>query len=534
MHQQQEESLLETFNKFLAGLNRRRWWLILPACLIALSAAVVSLVIPDKYESEATILVEPQEVPERYVTANTTTDVREALLGMTDTILSRTQLLHIIDEFHLYSDHKGLTPEQLVDLMRKNITIAPLRNSQDPKDLNAFTISFTGLSPNMAQSIATKLTDLFITESDKSREKQSADTTGFLSDTLTVAAADLKQQEERVREFKMSALGELPEQQQGNLEILAGLHSELQNTMSNLGRAREQQTYLESLLSQYETLATASGGASGPAGSNAQDAIRAELGRLQGERADLLSRYTPEYPDVVKVDHQIKETEAMLEAARAEAAADAAAAASAAATGKKPATPQGNATIAQVKSQLEANRIEIQNQLADQKRVEASIAQYEQRLNLTPVREQQLSDLLRGYDQSKREYDDVLSKKTQSELATNLERRQQGERFNIIDPPSLPIKPVSPDHIKISLGGLVGGLFVGLALAMFVESKDHSLFSEKDLRAAFSFPLMLGLPVILREEEIKKTKRRKSLEWVAATALILLVGVAEFYVYWRS
>src|SRR5581483_8710397 len=105
-------------------------------------------------------------------------------------------------------------------------------------------------------------------------------------------------------------------------------------------------------------------------------------------------------------------------------------------TGTHSARPEGNATIAQVKSQLEANRIEVENATADQHRIETSIADYQRRLNLTPVREQQLSDILRGYDQSKRHYDDLLSKKTQSELATNLERRQQGERFNIIDPPS--------------------------------------------------------------------------------------------------
>ncbi len=533
---QQDDNLLETLGKFFKVMARRRWWLLLPACVIAVAAAGISLVLPDRYESQATILVERQQVPERYVTANTTTDVQEALLGMTDSILSRTQLLHIIDEFHLYPSQRSLSPEQLVELMRKNITIAPLRNATDPKDLNAFTISFTGNSSRSAHDVATKLTNLFIEETGKSREKQSVETTDFLSDTLEVAAQDLKQQEARVRDFKMQALGELPEQQQGNLAILAGLHTELQNTMANLGRAHEQQTYLQSLLSQYETLAAAGvinpGGASGP---NPQDAIRAELGRLQAQRTDLLSRYTDKYPDVVKIDEQIKETQALL-AAQKETSATPDETATAATTGKAHGVPpaQTNATIAQVKSQLEANRIEVDNATADQRRIEASIADYQRRLNLTPVREEQLADILRGYDQSKLHYDDLLNKKDQSELATNLERRQQGERFNIIDPPSFPVNPISPDHVKISLGGMLAGLIIGTALAMFVESKDHSFLNEQDLRAAFTYPLMLGLPVMLSPSEVHNQSKRKALEWILGSALCLLVFVTEFYVFSRG
>ena len=529
---EQEESLGETFGKLLKIAIRRRWWLLAPASIIALGACVVSRLLPDRFESQATILVERQQVPERYVTANTTTDVQEVLMGMTDAILSRTQLLHIIEEFHLYPAERGqLAPEQLVGLMRKNINIAPLVNLTDPKDLNAFTISFTSGDPHTSQQVATKLTDLFIAESDKSREKQSTETTNFLSDTLDVAAAELKQQETRVRDFKMQALGELPEQQQGNLAILEGLHQQLQNTMANLGRAREQQTYLQSLLSQYQTLADSGAANSLTPGVNPQDTIKAELAALRAQRTDLLSKYTEKYPDVVKVDDQIKATEAMLAAAKA---APSPGDDSAPGAGHPEHPTPGNATMAQVKSQLDANHIEIQNATADEKRIEQSIGDYQRRLNLTPVREEQLSDISRGYDESKKHYDDLLNKKTQSELATNLERRQQGERFNIIDPPSLPMKPISPNHLKISLGGLLLGIAVGAALALLVESRDHSFFNEPDLRSAFAFPLMLGLPVILSDSELRDRSRSAVFQWVLGTVLCLLVCVSEFYIYNRG
>jgi len=530
---QQNENPEISLDKLLKMGIRRRWWVLLPAAVIAVGVCVASLLLPNRYESEATILVERQQVPERYVAANTIIDVREVLLDMTDAILSRTQLLQIIDKFGLYpKEKKRLVPEELVELMRSNIKIEPLQRTADTKDLNAFKISFTGADRRLAQDVTYELTTLFINENNKSREEQSARTTDFLAEQLDVAEGELKQREARVRDFKMSNLGELPEQQQGNLAILAGLHTQLQNTMAALARAREQQVYLQSLISQYQDLAPASVAAPGTPAATPTDQIRADLARLRDEKADLLSRYTPKYPDVVKIDEQIKEMEALLAAATE---APGPTKSGTAQESPKPArSTEKDSTLAQLKSQLEANRIEIQNATAEQKQTEARIAEYQRRLNLTPVREQQLADLLRGYELAKKNYDDLLNKKTQSELATSLERRQQGQRFRIIDQPSLPAKPSSPQRVKISLAGLGAGIAVGLALAFLIETTNHSLRDEQDLRRNFAFPLMLGVPVLLSKVEERRRLRIKVLEWFAGVALCLLVCATEFYVYRRG
>jgi polysaccharide biosynthesis transport protein len=530
---EQGENLDVTLDRFLRVAVRRRWWVLIPGTLIALGTCLTSQVLPNHFESEATILVEPQQVPERYVTANTTIDLSEVLLVMTDAVLSRTQLLRIIDEFGLYpKERKHMVPERLADLMRSNIKIEPLEKASDSKNLNAFKISFTGDGAQTAQKVTNRLTTLFINENNESREEQSAGTTNFLADQLEVAAADLKQQESRVRDFKMSFLGELPEQQQGNLAILAGLQEQLQNTMAALGRAREQQVYLQSLLSQYQDLAAAGVAVPGAPVASPTETIKAELARLQGEKADLLARYTPKYPDVVKIDEQIKETEALLAAATEahEATKDG--------TDQKSSKPARStakdSNVAQVESQLEANRLEIQNDLSEQKQIESHIAEYQRRLNLTPVREQQLAELLRDYNQSKQHYDDLLAKKTQSELATSLERRQQGQRFRIVDAPSLPMKPSSPDRVKISLAGLAAGIAVGLGLAFFAEIRDHSLRDEQELRRIFAFPLLIGVPLLLSKSEEQRRARAVVLEWLGGVILCLLIGVTEFYVYWRG
>lgn len=530
---QQDENLDITLERAIEVVTRRRWWVIVPATVIALAAALFTFLLPKHYESEATILVEGQQVPERYVTSNTTSDLGEVLLLMTDAILSRTQLLQIIDEFGLYSKQRSrLSPEQVVELMRSNITIQPTEKGPEPKGLNAFKISFIGDEPRAVQAVTGRLTELFIKENNESRQEQLTGTTKFLADKLAEAEADLKKQDIQVRDFKMKNLGELPEQQSGNLAILSGLHSQLQNSMTALERAREQQAYLQSLLSQYQDIAASGVPVAGSPLANPLDTIRAQLAKLQNERAELLARYTEKYPDVVKLDRQIKETQGLLAAANKNPGPRAESATQEASNQAKPV--EKDSALAQLRSQLKANAIEIENDLADQKEIQSRIEECQRRLNLTPVREQQLADLQRGYDLSRKNYDDLLAKKNQSELATSLIERQQGARFRIIDQPSLPTKPSSPAQIRVSLGGLAVGLGIGLALAVFVESRDRSLRNEQELRRAFAFPLMLGVPLLLSKSEEDRRTRLAMLEWTFGILMCGLLGVTELFVYWRS
>ena len=524
-------------HKVLHMAVKRRWWLLVPMVVGGLIGCAASTVIPNTFSSEATILVAHQRVSERYVTPNDTSDLRETLLLVTDSILSRTQLLQIIKDFDLYPRKRNrLAPEDLVELMRSDITIAPLeQKTPDEKVVSSFKISFSALDPHVAQEVTNRLTTLFIQGDLQSRVTRSEETTEFLDEKLQAAAENLKQQETRVRDFKLQYLGQLPEQQQANVNILSGLHAQLLSAESVLSHAREQQVYLGLLMSQYRSLkaagVTVPGGAPNP---TPTDAARAELTRLESERQDLLARGdTDQYPDVAKLNEQIKEAEVQLAASSKAAAAprkdDAARA--------MPTSSDANATdaaFAQYRSQMEANRTEIENAKAEEKSLQTQIADYTTRLNMTPVREQQLADLLRNYDLSKKNYDDLLSKKTQSELATDLDRRQEGQQFRLIDPASLPVKPSSSMHLQLALGGLAAGLGLGVGIVFLLETIDHSLLDEKDLTRHFSFPLMIGLPALPTVAETRRRSRLHILEWLAAMTLCLVVCATEFYVYHRG
>jgi succinoglycan biosynthesis transport protein ExoP len=526
---QETQEMSTTVRRYLDMARRRRWWVLASTCAVSAAVALGSLLLPNRFTSEATVLVVQQQVPERYVIPNTTYSVRQALESLTEAVLSRSRLLSMVSQFDLYPRERNrLGPEGLVQLMRNDIQIDPIQKDATQKDVNAFQISFTADNAVVAQQVTEQLTTSFINENLKLQEQQDAGTTDFLKDQLAAAEQDLKDHEERLKTFRTQNLGELPEQQSGNLQILSGLHSQLQSTMTEMNRAQEQHVYLSSLLDQYQELANAGRPLPGSAGSEDPiPAAQAELERLESQRASLLAQFTPQYPDVVETNRKIEVQKRLLATLRAAKAhpepGQQAETSSSAASGV-------SGSEAQLRSQLEANRLQIDDLSKSQKRLESQIAQYEQRINLTPVREQQLTDILRGYDMAKKHYDDLSANVSQSEMATSLAKRQQGQQFTLVDAASLPGRPSSPDRRKIILAGAAAGLGLGIALAFLVESWDHSFYDERELVQQFKVPIFVALPFLLTPADQSRRSRRKVLEWLGATAMVLLALAVELYV----
>ena len=340
------------------------------------------MLLPNQYVSEGTLLVVQQQVPERYVTPTTSSGLADALQAMKEEVLSRTRLFEIIDEFHLYQkERRRLAPEQVIGLMRRNIDIQPLNTQTEQRDFNAFKISFTADNPHLAQEVTSKLTSLFIEENLKTREDQATNTTNFLSEQLSDVEKRLTDQEARLRDYKMKHLGELPEQEQGNLAVLSGLQTQLQSTEAALGRAQQQHVYLQSLLNNYRNLVKQGGAPEGIFGKVAGtplDTAQNELTRLQSVRDDLLARYTPQHPEVRKAEADAARQQQLVDRLKS-------------AKAPEPDTDKlssaghadaddDDASVMQVKSQLEANRLEIQSLSKDEQRIKAAAAQYENRL----------------------------------------------------------------------------------------------------------------------------------------------------------
>ncbi len=511
----QETTELIELSEIKGIVRRHRWHFLVPFFLGWLLVWGISWVLPSTYRSGTLILVEQPAVPEKLVASNIDNDIQQQLDSITQQILSRTRLLHIIDRLNLYAgDRKSMSDDVLVERMQKDVEIELVRG--DDRKLSAFNIYYSSRDPKTAQRATNELANLFISENLAQRQVRSESTTKFLEDQLEQARQKLAEQEARVREFKDKHIGELPSQTQSNMQILGGLQTQLQAQEDALNRAKQQNTYLESLISQYRAL-DRSGAKSSDVGPGGLTAIDTELDRLKGQLADLRSRYTDKHPDVRKTKEQIAQTEKMRERVVAAMNSPAGSEGSSASTAAEAKSPM----LLDLESQLKANRIEITNHQAEIRDLQAQTGQYQSRLNAAPVMEQQFADISRDYEQSKANYDSLLSKRNQSEMANDLIKTQQGEHFRMLDPPNLPLKPYKPNRLQLCGIGLIVGLVFGGAAAFGREKLSGMVYTEREIKKLLPFEVMSEIPLIETPEE-QASHRRSS--WVAGAAAAVIMG----------
>ena len=521
-----------TLGDYWAVVVRRRWWILGTAFLIWLVAFAIGFRLPAVYRSEALILIEKQSVPQNYVMPNVTIDLQERLHSISQKILSRTRLLMIIEQSNLYGgSQKRLGLDELVDQMRGDIRIELVRGGNQA--VTAFRIAYSARDPRLAQQVTGELVSLFIGENQRRREEQSQRTTDFLESQLATARQRLEKQEAQLRDFKMRYLGELPEQEQANLQILNSLELQLQANDQRMNQARQETLYLESVLAQSRS--------SGGGLLEGEDrtafspvALDAELDRLSTLLRDLRSRYTEQHPDVQRTLDQIQKLEASRQKLKAEMAQRAQEEQEEDDASKAPSSSQElqvRSPMLQSQSQLRAIEFEIENRRRMEEELRKDIKKYRARVNLIPVREQQLKNVTRDYERSKEHYESLLRKRMQSELATNLERRQQGEQFRILDPPSLPTKPYKPQRERISTFGLFLGLCVGGGLGLLIESKDKSLRSDWEVAAVTGVPVLARIPVIYTVRERRRRWVKGVLQWLVGTAMFLSVCASWVFLH---
>jgi polysaccharide chain length determinant protein (PEP-CTERM system associated) len=470
-------------------------------------------------------------MPKNYVVPNVNDDLQGRLQSISQQILSRTRLLLIIDTLHLYNgpDQQGLSPDDKVELMKRDISI-DLVHGRDG-GIQAFTIAYLAPDPHTAQQVTGKLTSLFIDENLKVRQQQSEDTTQFIESQLETARNSLSLQEAKIRDFQSAHEGELPTQQATNLQILGGLQAQYQSEQQALNTAKQQRVYYQTLIDQYHTLqSTTANSADGTPSS--LSAIDRQLEKMRAQLSELSSHYTDSYPDVQRLKNEIAKTEKARTNLVAELKKNASDPETAAASHEAVDTIQSGPTM-QLQGQLHANQIEIANREQAIAALNGKIGEYQRRLTDEPASEQQLADLTRGYDQSKANYDDLLKKENESRMATSMEQLQQGERFTILDPPSLPLKPASPNRLKLCAMGLAAGAFLGLLVVGLLEFLDDRMHSDKEIKKLLPTMVISEVPEMLTTADESRGRRRLVFGWTMAVLVFvcILAGSAFTYLY---
>ena len=483
-----------TLEDYLTILRRRRWWILIPALLGPALGLLLAIVLPKQYTSKTLVLVEEPKVPEAYVKPVVSVDVSTRLATMQEQILSRTRLVPLIERFGLFKKSMGRVPlEELITRMRKDITVQPVQPlpTSDTKGIQGFTISFTADQPKLAQDVCREITSMFITENLRHREQTAMGTTEFLERQLADAKRVLDAKDAKLAEFKRRYIGQLPDQEQTNLQVLLNLRAQLEATTEALNRATQDKAYSESMLQQQLAAWKAS------QGGNSAEPLEQELAKQQSQLLILEAHYTSEYPDLIKLKNDIAELHKKIAERNAIEKVESSNSTQSA-PGVEPASLQ------QFRAMIQQAEQTIKLRTKEQENFQEQIRMYQARIQLSPTVEEQYKNLTRDYQTALDFYNELLKKRDQSQMATDLERQEQGEQFLVMDPANLPEKPSFPNLPLFGAGGLAGGLTIGLGLVLLLEIRDQSMWTESDVELCLGLPTLALIPSIEPNEKGKE------------------------------
>lgn len=448
---------LAEIQEYLEVPLRRPLFVIVPMVLAVAGAIAAGFLLPERYRSSTLILVESEKVPEAFVGKTGSETMSRRLQTIQQEVLSRTRLERVLSELDPYRGPATSQPVSVqVERMRASIRI-------QTKGDDAFTIQYEHTDPKMAQRVADRLAAIFIGESERDRERQAVEGVEFIDSQLLQARESLEQKEEALRRFKEGRIGSLPEQLQTNLATLQRLQMERQTVEESLRAAQARVDLLRQSLQQESRTATV--GADDPA---------AQLPQLRSQLAMLRTRYTDEHPDVLALRRRIEDLEKT----------------------QRTAAPVFDPDGTSPRAQLARAEPEVESLKTRRSRIEGDMARLQAQVDSAPHTEQQLATLTRDYTQIRENYEALLKKQMEAQMAEHLERRWRGARFRVLDPAHLPDEPFYPDRVLLGLLGLFGGLGLGLMAAFAGEYLDHSVKNTEDLETLLPQPILASLPFI--------------------------------------
>lgn len=527
----------------------RKWMILAIFFVITVITVLVVQTLPNVYTAQTLILVDPQKVPETYVKSTVTGSIRDRLGTLSQQILSATRLQKIIDNLHLYQDEKKkLSREEIITMMRKDIKTTVVSDFGASQDLQAFRISYNGSEPRLVAQVTNELASLFIDENLRAREQQSSGTTEFLQNQLQETRKRLEEQEAKLKDYRLKHIGEMPEQENADLQILGSLHGQLQREGEDLNRAQQTKLTLQSMMTQSlpvvdldsnDDVGVAPTGKS-PAGNNANVPVpkRSSLEEDRAKLAEMQKHYSDKWPDVVALKKRIQEEETReakdalagtgVESQKVNipvpAPPPSLAVPKPATTAAAPPPRHFNPVI---QGQLEALDVEIGKHRQEVERLSKMIAGYQARVEQIPVRQQEVMDLSRDYDMTRQHYGQLETQALSAETATQLEYRQKGEKFVVLDPAVAPEKPSKPDRPLLNLAGAMLGLILGVAVALLPEFIGMTIIGPQDIESTSNLTILETIPVIMTHSD-RIARKRRVLIGMASAALSTVAAVILF------
>jgi polysaccharide chain length determinant protein (PEP-CTERM system associated) len=505
------------------SLTLRCWWLIvLPWVTVAAIVIVVTQQLPDKYRSESVIQVVPQRISQSLVRSTVTAGLDERLPIIQQQILSRTKLERIVQDLRLYREefNRGELMEDVIALMLNDIDILPIKG-------DAFRVSYESRDPRLAKVVTEQLASLFIDESYRDRAAMAEGANQFLETQLDEARRGLLDHEQKLAEYSREHRGELPNQLGTNLQALNTYSAQIQSLRDAILQDNEARQAAERMIAELEAEALVAQQlppTNDPASPAAQTAT-AQLVIARQQYAQAQTIMKPDHPEMQRMTRRLRDLEVKAEA-------------------EALAMPLSGGVVANPQEALRQRKIADQKYKIEQigkqialredkiRLLERTTAEIDRRVAATPTRESEMIALTRDYETLRTVYTDLKRKSEDAKVASNLEKRQIGEQFKLIDAARMPEKPFSPNRLQFYLGGVFGGLTIGIGLVGLREYRDNSLRTDRDVVATLALPVLATIPAIVTREDRQYIRRKRLLVTAAGAAVASIAGVA--LVAWRT
>jgi succinoglycan biosynthesis transport protein ExoP len=547
---QLEETSLQTrrqldVDDYAGILRRNRAWILGPLFTALVASVVIAFLWPDTYVSVATIRVAPPQVPESFVPANTSQDIQGRVNALVQLILDRATLTNIINTHGLYKKKLARMPmDDVIEEMKlSDVQVVPVRQSlnagqRETQQYPAFEIRFAYSERFTAQKVTTDLVARFLEENVREVSQQAVSTTQFLQDRWEEAKKKLNELEQKLSVFRAQNMGRLPEEQQNNYQQLTAMQTQKLNLNMSMNRVNQERLLYENQLRIYRgQLVSLKDGNAPEQAAEQTDGKLAESNREIAQYEDSLAtareRYKENHPDVQRLVNLLaasrKQRESIvgLGTLKLETAA--------------PRVPSAQflreqrdleAEAQRMQGMIQAKDLEMEDYRKQSAQVDGTIRSYEARIESTPVGIREYDELIRDRDLAKKNYEDLDRRLSSSAMSTALQNRQQGERLEQLDPPSLPQTPVQPKRALMIGIGTSFGLLLGLCLGAARETRNRVLHSAKDIRTYSQIAVLGNIPLFERVEVVTRRRRAAWLGWSGgclAGIVIMCGSVAHYY-----
>jgi polysaccharide biosynthesis transport protein len=499
---------------YLDILRRRKWMIVFSVLTILFGATVYCVLASDQYRSVVKIRVIPPAVSEGMVRSNLDISTDARLMIIRQDIRSKPRILELINEIGISTlGFSGMSADAMLGTMRGRIIVG---DDNDPKkkqnpdtksalDPNMFILSFDHENPQVAKDVASRISSIIVGENIKSREVATQGTTEFLASQVQETRKKLVQHEEKMKRYKLQYGGELPQQETANLNRATRLQDQIKNNSDAIARLEDRKILLRSQFSAAEnaTKALASANNDGNGESyDLEESLLAELAVRRKKLEELNTKYTVLHPVEVQARTEIAQLEARIANLRRAAKSNGVSDRSAAGSSTKT-----SVTVLQrvnveskgmqsIREQIAAIDLEIAALKRESAGASRTIDLIQRKMEQLPQREQELISLNRDYENIKATYDELLKKQMQSRISEVLEEKQQGERFQVLEPANLPDKPFKPKRLRVLGLALLASLVIGAGGSIGLEMLDPTLRGSREFKSFFDMPILACLPVI--------------------------------------